>query len=745
MEAETIPPADPSVPAPPPGGEEPPAVKPAAEEPPPDPDRVDFTLQLEGDQGTVTGGAESVEFRREDYAVLAGKVQVKHQDLTLTADRAEIDLETRIVVASGNVVLDQGPRRLTGATLTFDLGAKTGTLTEATAYVAPDYYFSGREIGKIGDDLYTVTDGVFTSCEQGVPDWSFRLGRAEVEVDGYARVHNAAFRVKKLPIFYTPYIVWPTKEDRTAGLLIPNFGYSTRRGSYLGLAYYQPIGRSYDATLFLDGYSEGFVGLGSEVRYHPSAGTIGRVEGYAIQDEERDEVRWKGKVDHVSDDLPLGLRGVIDWTQVSDFQFFQDFERDFDRNSRRFDESKAFLAGSWGPHQANLLVSDRETFTGTRLNHDRQLPSVEYNLRSTPVVTTPLLDAPLYLSVESSLGLLSVDRSETYNADYARADLFPQLSLPFSPSPWLSFSLNAGYRLTWWGDSLETDPAEVAATGSSFSGESLSRTLATWGAEVIGPSFSRLFNTPVGPFSRFMHVVEPRLTYSFVDGFEESSEVPSFDRVDRSFSGDVARVSLTNRLKAKPAGEAGGSAREILTFELAQSYSFDAAQPLERDRETVVPGSPFVDSQSGPLEANLRFAPSADSNIRAEWTYSTLFNQLTSSAIAADYKIGRHDVNARLTTNFRPQDGETLSNQLRLGGGLVLIPNRLGLRASFDYDLEESFLQEQRYFLNYTAQCWSVRLEFRDFEAGANRDTDYRVAFTLKNVGTFLDLTGRLD
>ena len=126
-------------------------------------------------------------------------------------------------------------------------------------------------------------------------------------------------------------------------------------------------------------------------------------------------------------------------------------------------------------------------------------------------------------------------------------------------------------------------------------------------------------------------------------------------------------------------------------------------------------------------------------------SYSTLFNQLTSSSIAANHRFGPHDIDLRFTTRFRPQDGETLRNQLRFSSGIALIPRRLGLRASLDYDLEESALQEQRYFLDWSDQCYSIRLEYRDFEAGQTRDTDYRVAFTLKNIGTFLDLTGRVE
>ncbi len=59
-----------------------------------------------------------------------------------------------------------------------------------------------------------------------------------------------------------------------------------------------------------------------------------------------------------------------------------------------------------------------------------------------------------------------------------------------------------------------------------------------------------------------------------------------------------------------------------------------------------------------------------------------------------------------------------------------------------NYDLESSLLQQQRLVVGYNAQCWGFRIEVREFRAIDRRDRDYRFALSLKNVGTFLDLTG---
>lgn len=719
----------------PPSAEGAPAAANDEAEPPPPPrsgaEPVRFELPMPADQGggTVVGSAGDLEFERDQYVVLSGGVEARYQDVEIEADRIAVDLETGILTAEGDVIVDQGPRRLSGATLTWDLDEKTGTLTDATGHVAPDYYFSGQQVAKIDEDVYTVTDGVFTSCiGDETPDWSFRLGRATVRVEGYAKVHNAAMRIKKMPVLYSPYVLWPVKTERASGLLIPNVGYSQRRGTYLGMAYYHVLGRSYDTTLFLDGYSEGYVGVGNELRYRPTEGTAGIFSGYAIDDQETGEWRWKVELDHESNDLPFGLRGVASIRETSDFDFFRDWERDFDRAARRFEQSRAFVSGSWGAHLLNIEVSDLETFYAGQPNAiDRRLPEIDYTLRSTQLGGTPLA-----LQVESSAGYLSVDRTPTYQAQYGRFHVIPELSLPINAVPWLSLDLFVGHRFTWYGDSL-TD------SGLAFTGESLTRSAPFAGAGLIGPSLARLYTPAGGPFAKLLHVIEPRMNYQWRDRFEDQQFVPRFDTIDGFDSGNVGTISLINRLKAKPRTEEGeGDARDIATFEITRRYSFDEDEPLEGAVDDE-------NSQFGPYLVSLRVAPSRVFFLEGGATYSGLFDQLTSTSLSTDLRLDRVNLGLRWNTNRVARTGETLSDQYRFASGFDIVPDRLRLQAWVDYDAERSALQEQRYFLDYSSQCYSLHLEYRDYRPGDLRERDYRLSFTLKNVGSFLDLTGRFE
>lgn len=717
-------------------------------EPAPPPPRITFEVRFPAERGggTAAGSAGEVEYLADSAIQASGGVEVKYRDTTLRAERVTVQQADKTLVAEGNVTVDQGNRRMAAERATYDLESRTGVFHKATASGAPDYYFTGEEVAKTGENTYRITDGVFTSCAGESPAWSFRVAEANVELEGYARIQHARFRVKKAPVLYFPYVLWPAKQDRASGFLVPNIGYSKRRGAYLGLAYFQTLGRSVDATVLFDGYEEEYYGVGGEVRYQPTAETGGVVRGFLIDDPFADDNRWKLSIEHETRDLPWDLRGVIDYEDYSDFEFFRDFERELADVSRRNLYSSAFVAGNWGVHSLNILADERQTFIDPAANapagtpasiiSHRQLPEVEYRLRNTRLGKTPL-----YLQFLGSVGRLDIDRVTLYSGSYERADLFPQLSLPLRPAPWLSLSLSAGGRATFYQDSVcrpstgpgDDGPEVCGAVGQELTGESLERTFPTAGAQVVGPSLARIFGG-FGSFAKFKHVIEPRVVYSYTGEFDDRQRVPLFDEVDNVDPTDGVRVSLVNRVLGKPQDTEGGGAREVFTFELSQNYSFDEERPLERAGSET--------SASGPLRAELRLSPSARTNVRVEADYSRFFDQILSRSLSGSVALGRHTVGATWFTRYAGQTGETTGDQAGFNAALFFADRRLRLDTQLNYDLETSLLQQQRYIAEWSGSCWGLRLEWREFESQNRQDRDWRVAVSLKNVGSFLDFGG---
>ncbi len=715
----------------------------------PGPEQITFELKIPVDRGggAVAGSAGSLETLGETDAVLSGGVEIRYKDLKITAASMVLHRAEMTVEAEGDVVFDRGPDRIGAQRVDLDLVTRTGTFWEATAYVDPDFHFSGSVISKVGENDYEVQDGVFTSCAgDATPDWSFGLTRAKVTIGGYARIHNATMKVKKLPVFYWPYMLWPAKTERTTGLLVPNVGYSRQRGAYLGLAHYQVLGPSWDNTLFVDLWEQDYAGLGDEVRYRPSEGTRGQLTAYALYESVDEQTEWRLRWNHETTGLPWGLRGVVSVEQYSDFDFFREFERAEKDNTRRFLYSNAFVSGSWGAQSLNIMVDQRETFLGGGDTvEQRQLPEVEYRLRK-----LKLGRAPLYLSVDSTVSFLQSMKEDSYDVGYGRFDIKPELTLPVKVAPWFSLAVTAGGRATWWGDSVpETrqDPetglnlrfcdSDPAAPGQVFCGEDLTRFFPTAEIEMVGPTFSRIFdNSEESHFSKYKHIVEPRWSYGYVGDFDEQGRVNRFDEIDGFSSNHIGGFALVNRLLAKPSDPEQGGAFEILSFELAQALSFDQDKPLQSSRD----GS-RTRAESG-ISGRLRFNPSRAFSLEAKAVYSTLFSGLDSTSLSGRADFGRLDLNLTWFTRWDAETGETRSDQARLGFGLDIVPRRLNFKGQVNYDLEAAEIQQQRYFLTYQSQCFGFALEWREQVTSSYRTSDYRFSITLKNVGTFLDVTG---
>ena len=119
-----------------------------------------------------------VEAQKDEYSIFEGGVTIEYQDIKLAADKVTFNQRTRDVVAEGNVIIDQGPTRVTATQAIYNLDTKTGTFFNATATMEPSMYFSGDRIEKIDADTYRMSNGIFTSCDLDRPAWSFHVGSA---------------------------------------------------------------------------------------------------------------------------------------------------------------------------------------------------------------------------------------------------------------------------------------------------------------------------------------------------------------------------------------------------------------------------------------------------------------------------------------------------------------------------------------------------------------------------------------
>jgi len=79
---------------------------------------------------------------------------------------------------------------------------------------------------------------------------------------------NVLFKIKKIPVFYVPYLRYPlTDTGRATGFLFPGIGRSNLRGFFLFNSFYWNIKPNVDLTLGLDYYGKAGIGINEEFRY----------------------------------------------------------------------------------------------------------------------------------------------------------------------------------------------------------------------------------------------------------------------------------------------------------------------------------------------------------------------------------------------------------------------------------------------------------------------------------------------
>jgi lipopolysaccharide assembly outer membrane protein LptD (OstA) len=650
-----------------------------------------------------------------------GNVKILYQDISIQCDEMEYNRVTQDLVARGGVVLDQGPTRFTADELHYNLDTKTGLFINGKGFMPPMYSFEGRQIEKIDETRFRIDDAIFTTCESddANPPWSFRIRRALIKEEGLGRFSHSSLKIQKVPIFYLPYLVWPVKRERSLGLLMPGFGYSDNRGFYFGLPLYIPVGRSYDTTVVAHYYSDGYYGIGNEWRWRPKENAKGDVYLFSVWDPVSEEYQWKINGRHEQDDF-LGFSLLAQVEDLSDIDFFQEFDRDFDNSTRRDLFSFVNMTRTWGPSTLTLRADHRKTFLTNQDVVLSRLPEAELRVRSTPIG-----NSSFYWNLISSLNYLDVDRGGDLVNDYGRADIFPTLAYTL-PSPlWLSVTPRVGGRYTYY-------TARYSEDRTSFEDEAIDRWYLAGGVDIVGPSVSKVINKPLGPYSKFKHVIEPRIEYNYLDGTEDTSQIPPFDEVDSTRFVHRARLALANRLLAR--SKEGVSARELGSFELFQDYSL--SDPLNE--------SDTGSSQWGPLNALLRLAPIVGTGFDVRVSYDTFFKNLSSTSVAASLRRPVGMLNLTWYNNFSARTGKRISSQVRTIIGFNKRGFPFGARLQLAYDIERSELQQQALRLEWKGSCWGVSAQYTDLRLGQFPSRDFRIIISLRGIGALPEIRGSL-
>jgi len=452
----------------------------------------------------------------------------------------------------------------------------------------------------------------------------------------------------------------------------------------------------------------------------------GEISLYGIKDQENDEFEWKIFGHHVDEDFH-GFKLLAQIESLSDIDFWQDFDRNFDANTRRDLYSFVYLTRSFGPYALNLRADHRRTFLTTEDVVLSQLPEIEVRSGSTAI-----LHSPVYLNLIGSLNYLSADRGGDLKGTYGRADLFPQFSYTLPGPPWFSITPRVGGRFTYYTSQYELD--ETTNRPTSFLDEPVSRIYATGAVDIVGPSLSRVFEGGLGKYEKTKHLIEPRIEYRYLTTTTDVSRIPVFDEVDSTpKDASIVQFVLANRFLGRD--REGVGTRELGSLEFIQAYSFD--EPLNLGDGTRT-------SQLGPASVALRLTPSVGTGFDARLSYDLLFKNLRSTSLAASVQRPIGMLNLTWYESFNPRTGDRFSSQIRSMIGFRKAGFPLDATVQIAYDIVRAQIGDQRYGINYTGSCWNISAQYRDTKIGVFPTREFLIVIGLKGVGVLPEIKGSL-
>jgi LPS-assembly protein len=655
---------------------------------------------VKGDSGPVSLNADSLSYDKgTDTYHATGDVHLQQGGVELQAASISWNRNSGDAEASGGVRLTGPEGVMEGDSLSYNLETGRGRLNNGRVFTkGQSFHIAGREIEKLGAQEYRVQDGTFTTCEGDPPSWKFGAGNFGVTLGGYARASNVLFYLRDVPVLYIPYLVYPAKTERESGLLLPRYGFSTRRGTQFSLAWYQVLARNLDATFELDYMSKFGLGKGLEYRYVLGDDNQGVFHAYHVTE--------GGHTDRYSltgrhrGTLPADVHLAADVDFVSSRDYYADFGEDYNIYTRDKAETVVYLARNWDKinlaGQFKYLKDLEQSGEGTL----QRLPEVRL-----AGLTQRLDGTPLFLRYD----LEGEEFWRRKGEKGARLSLHPVLSTDLLSNPLFSLVPEIGYRERFY-----------STTRDDFQ----TKGVFDFGARA-STLFSRVYGVAGQSVRKIRHSIEPEIGYSYIPGVDQST-LPEFDSLDRIGPENRISYSLTNRFTARIESESGEPYyHEFLYLRLSQSYDFDKFQePLDPPENVGQPFSPLL------LEAIIR--PNRWSFLDFDASYDTNSGENR----LVDYNLNgslTDTAGNKFTIDYRNRRGELNYLGATLETSLL---KPVYVRLADRYDFFAGKALESIVGLEYRSRCWSFFVTYRQ----RPEEEGVVVAFSLSGIGRVADL-----
>lgn len=710
---------------------------------------------------TQWGSDQSTYKRKEKKLYLRGNAYLVRDGEVLRAKEIDLDLETDLAEARGEVRYQIGTQVIRAEQLNVDLKTKLGVaargdLTQGQLNV------KGSQFDRIAEDRFKIKDFQYSTCIDCPNSWAMSGSFADLTMEGYAFIEDFVLKINDVSMVWLPYLVLPIKTKRQTGLVFPKFGVNQLYGSYFVQPLFINIADWVDMTIGAGRFSSRGPRLEWEGRYALTDQSRGTLRFFGI----RDGVytgpggsRWGARVE-VGQELPAGFNAKLRYFDVSDNRYPIDYAGDVPGRLEPVLSSDAFISKN-SPELStalsvrrlrNLMFFDEQG----QFNQGFDTNTVQEFPRAT--VTTNerfLLNTPIATGLEVGFSRFARGGQAFDCGDFgdgpfctvreaSRLSLFPSMYTAWSPVPWLSIVPKLTYKGYLYNFDNVASPFDGQVYPTLFRGYLLSQT-------DISLHTERVFRTR-DPNVAYKHTFRPQLTYWNIPVIQENREHPFVSQVQNVArtgqyfdNNDIVPIGASQNLESyftpqgnslsygfvtqlfRRVGEPGSGTGVARLAELNVLQTLD----IREATRAIDPLGPDQRIPLSPVFANL-LLQSSNLSLRTEYTYFSFLERYRNVPLVEkpnpnrvsttfSYYLERGTRNGVLaferSLSMSYTYSKITSKVSSLGVASTFSLNDYFMpRASFSFDLaaQDNQLLDSRYGMLFQSpsQCWRADVSY---------------------------------
>ena len=396
-------------------------------------------------------------------STLANADELKNEKFQLISKN--INTENNIVTASGNVVIFSPTYYISASKViydkekeSFELFDNVLILKDNTIQTQSDY-----ALVNLKNDSYSQTpvllfdkksnlwvnskkstkdntnieldSSIISSCDCIDPAWSIRVSSASYDTeDKWVHAYNPRLYFRNVPVFYSPYLGFPTDTTRRTGLLPPTIGYSSSEGLFYSQSLFIAPSANYDLEIRPQVRTQRGYGVYTYFRYADSpnsllklnAGFFKEKEQYQIDNDLDNQKHYGWSIDYERRNLfssknhQDGFYASINWLNDVEYETLEEddsssTDEKVESKINYFYNTPKYYGGVYGRYYIDTSEDDNDATL-------QELPQLQFHKYNNELFG---IDKLLY-SIDTKYK--NYTRKEGVNADYY------ELSIPINYS-----------------------------------------------------------------------------------------------------------------------------------------------------------------------------------------------------------------------------------------------------------------------------------------------------------------------